>query len=33
MAFDPRTPGALFITGVFDEWRAPFPGAVYHVLP
>jgi sugar lactone lactonase YvrE len=30
LAFDPRAAGALFITGVFDEWKAPFPGAVYH---
>ena len=33
MAFDPHTPGALFITGVFDEWKAPFAGAVYRALP
>ncbi|MBS0578784.1 MAG: SMP-30/gluconolactonase/LRE family protein [Proteobacteria bacterium] len=33
MAFDPRTAGALFITGVFDEWKPPFAGAVYHATP
>lgn len=33
MAFDPRERGAVFVTGVFDEWKAPFPGAVYHRAP
>jgi gluconolactonase len=24
--------GAVFVTGAFDEWKAPFPGAVYLIL-
>jgi gluconolactonase len=33
IAFDPRAPGALFITGAFEQWQAPFPGAVYRWRP
>lgn len=33
IAFDPRTPGALFITGAFEQWKPPFPGAVYRWKP
>lgn len=29
VAFDPRKPGAVFVTGAFEQWKAPFPGAVY----
>jgi len=29
MAFNPLEPGVVFITGVFDEWKPPYAGAVY----
>jgi gluconolactonase len=29
IAFGPGASGALFITGAFDQWKPPFPGAVY----
>jgi gluconolactonase len=29
MAFNPLEPDAVFITGVFDEWKPPYSGAVY----
>lgn len=29
VAIDPADPGSIYITGTFDEWRAPYPGAVY----
>ena len=29
MAFGPNGADTLFITGVFDPWKAPYPGAVY----
>jgi gluconolactonase len=29
MNFGARATGAVYITGVFDPWKAPFPGAVY----
>lgn len=31
--FGERGSGAVFITGVFDPWKAPFPGAVYRWTP
>ena len=33
VAFDPRVPGAVFITGAFEQWQAPFAGAVYRWAP
>lgn len=33
MAFDPRNTGAVFITGAFEQWKQPFPGAVYRWVP
>ena len=29
MTFGADGPDTLYITGVFDPWKAPFPGAVY----
>jgi gluconolactonase len=29
MNFGPAGTGTVYITGVFDPWKAPFPGAVY----
>jgi gluconolactonase len=29
MAFDPLEANVVFITGAFEEWKPPFPGAVY----
>jgi gluconolactonase len=29
MAFGPTGPDTLFITGAFEQWKPPFPGAVY----
>ncbi len=29
MAFDPVKPDIVFITGAFEQWKPPFPGAVY----
>jgi sugar lactone lactonase YvrE len=31
MSFGPQ--GAVYITGAFDPWKAPFPGAVYRWMP
>lgn len=31
MAFGPD--GSVFVTGAFDQWKAPFPGAVYRWKP
>jgi gluconolactonase len=31
MAFGPD--GSVFVTGAFDQWKAPFPGAVYRWTP
>ena len=33
MAFGPAATGAVFLTGVFDEWKAPFAGALYRWQP
>jgi gluconolactonase len=29
VAFNPREPNVVFVTGAFEQWKAPFPGAVY----
>jgi gluconolactonase len=29
MAFGPRGAKTVFVTGAFEQWKAPFPGAVY----
>jgi gluconolactonase len=29
VAFHPRDANVVFVTGVFEEWKPPFPGAVY----
>jgi gluconolactonase len=29
MAFNPLEPGAVFITGAFEQWKPPYNGAVY----
>lgn len=29
MAFGANGAGTVFVTGAFDQWKAPFPGAVY----
>ena len=29
MAFGPRGASVVFVTGAFEQWKAPFPGAVY----
>ena len=29
IAFGPGDSGTLFITGAFEQWKPPFPGAVY----
>ncbi len=31
--FGPSPAGAVFVTGVFDQWNAPFAGAVYRFTP
>jgi sugar lactone lactonase YvrE len=33
VAFGPAGTDTLYITGVFDPWKPPFPGAVYRVTP
>ena len=33
MAFGPAGSGIVFITGVFDQWKAPYAGAVYRWQP
>ena len=29
VAFDPQQPNAVFVTGAFEQWKPPYPGAVY----
>jgi len=29
VAFDPRNPDVVFVTAAFEQWKPPFPGAVY----
>jgi len=29
MAFGPQGAGTVFVTGAFEQWKPPFPGAVY----
>ena len=29
MAFGPEGANIVFVTGAFEQWKAPFPGAVY----
>lgn len=29
VAFDPHQPNAVFVTGAFEQWKPPYPGAVY----
>jgi gluconolactonase len=31
--FGPDGAGSVYITGVFDPWKAPYPGAVYRFTP
>ena len=33
VGFGPPGTGAVYITGAFDQWKAPFPGAVYRWTP
>lgn len=33
VAFGPPPARDVFVTGVFDQWRAPYPGAVYRCGP
>jgi len=33
MAFDPLHANAVFVTGAFEQWKAPFHGAVYRWAP
>ncbi len=33
LAFGAAGTGDVFVTGVFDEWKAPYPGAVYRWQP
>ena len=33
MAFGAAGTGTVFITGVFDEWKAPYPGTLYRWRP
>ena len=33
MAFGAAGTGMVFVTGVFDEWKAPYPGALYRWRP
>jgi len=33
MGFGPQGADVLYITGAFDPWKAPFPGAVYRWTP
>jgi sugar lactone lactonase YvrE len=33
LAFGAAGTGTVFVTGVFDEWKAPFPGAVFRWRP
>ena len=29
VAFNPLEANVVFVTGAFEQWKAPFPGAVY----
>lgn len=33
VAFGPRAADTLYITGAFEQWKPPFPGAVYRWTP
>jgi sugar lactone lactonase YvrE len=33
VAFGPSGADTLYITGAFDQWKPPFPGAVYRWTP
>jgi gluconolactonase len=33
IAFGPGGTGAVYITGAFEQWKAPYPGAVYRWTP
>jgi hypothetical protein len=33
VAFGAAGSGAVFITGAFDQWKAPYPGVVYQWQP
>jgi gluconolactonase len=33
MAFDPQHGNVVFVTGAFEQWKPPFPGAVYRWAP
>jgi sugar lactone lactonase YvrE len=33
VAFGPTGSGAIFITGAFEQWKPPYPGAVYRWTP
>jgi len=33
LAFGEAGTGTVFVTGVFDEWKAPYPGALYRWQP
>jgi sugar lactone lactonase YvrE len=33
IAFGPAGSGAIFITGAFEQWKPPYPGAVYRWTP
>jgi gluconolactonase len=32
VAFDPLEAGVVFVTGAFEQWKPPFPGAVYRIV-
>jgi len=29
IAFGPQGTGTVFVTGAFEQWKPPYPGAVY----
>jgi gluconolactonase len=29
VTFDPHQPDVVFVTGAFEQWKPPYPGAVY----
>jgi sugar lactone lactonase YvrE len=33
VAFSPLEANVVFVTGAFEQWKAPFPGAVYRWTP
>jgi sugar lactone lactonase YvrE len=33
VAFGPESTGVVFVTGAFEQWKPPFPGAVYRCTP